>query len=289
MALTVKRLDEGSLACGPYGGMTAKEIRWFVMGAKNRNEALNAVRMETPEWSDGLPLHEVRFSDWAGDGSAEVSCSYEFANSASSQGNGGAEGGYYDQYSRENGRTAPVMSFNCSGGTAHIVRAISQTRVYGGTTDDANGMVGWNGKTGDDAEFAGVDIPVAELSLSMTKTMKVSVATSTAFLRRVGALYGRVNANKFYGWNRGELMSLGCSFSAPLYGQENVVVTFNFRPQVGESNAVVNGMSVGPREGYEYLWSRSSTVYYNGSPSVRVDAIYKSKIIPYADFSLLGI
>jgi hypothetical protein len=280
MSVTIKRLDEGTESwhaptdARPSGYCQNAEIPYLVMGAGNRAAAIAAVIAEAPDNYNGTPLQEVRFDEWSSD-VATVAAVYQ-------QKSGGAAGGGDDD--------EPMLNYDCGGGTVHVVQAISQTRVYGGSTDDAGGMIGWNGKGGSEADFAGVDIPCGEMRLGYTKSMRISQLTNVTYMKTVAACVGRINSATWRGWEPGELMFLGCSYSTPLRGSERISVTFNFKAQRNESNAVVGGHSVGSKKGFEYLWSRSNAVTEtNGTPANNIVAIYKSVVCKEADFSVLGI
>ncbi len=279
--ITVKRLDDAGETwhaptdTRPDGYLESGDIPYLVMGAKNRIDAIAAVMRQTPETYNGVALRQVRFDGWDGAGAATVSAVYNRVT------------GYADGDEDEE----PVMSYDCGGGTKHMTHAYAQTRVYGGDVDDADGMIGWNGKPGAEAEYEGVDVPCADMRLTLTKRMKVSKATSTSFMKTSADIVGKVNADAYRGWEPGELMFLGCSYSTPLKGARYVTVAFNFRAMRNERDCTVAGHKVGSKEGFDYMWARSETVADEDTGKMvnRVAGIFKSSVCLRENFSKLGI
>ena len=276
MAMQVKRLQDGSETWSKKtGACSSAEVKYLVLGATSKDTAVQAVLTGAPTTYGGLPLKEVRVDSYE-NGNLEAAAVYAEEESSS----GGDE---------DDGEEA-TESFDCGGGTKHMTHAISQSRVYGGSGDDAGGGIGWNGKSGSEAEFSGVDVPCADMRESYTKTISRSKATSTSYKKRVAELVGKVNSASFKGWAAGEVMFLGCSYSTPSRGAKKVTVTYNFRIMPNESGCKVAGKSCGSKKGFEYLWARSETVQgSDGKPAVEVKSIYKSVVCESGNFSALGL
>lgn len=276
MAMQVKRLQDGSETWSKKtGACSSAEVKYLVLGATSKDAAVQAVLTGAPTTYGGLPLKEVRVDSYE-NGNLEAAAVYAEEESSS----GGDEG---------DGEEA-TESFDCGGGTKHMTHAISQSRVYGGSGDDAGGGIGWNGKSGSEAEFSGVDVPCADMRESYTKTISRSKATSTTYKKRVAELVGKVNSSSFKGWAAGEVMFLGCSYSTPSKGATKVTVTYNFRIMPNESSCKVAGKSCGSKKGFEYMWARSETTQgSDGKPAVEVKSIYKSVVCESGNFSALGL
>ena len=167
----------------------------------------------------------------------------------------------------------------------YLLYSYSQRKAYG--DKDAGGAIGWNGKSGDDCEIAGVDVPTAQLRETYTKQMKISKLT-TAFKRKVAALVGKVNSGSFKGWSAGEVMFLGMSYATPSKKAKKVTVTFNFAIQPNETGVKIAGKSVS-KKGFEYVWAISKTVASSGTPKLEVEGIYVDQVCEYASFSGLGL
>ena len=277
MVMTVKRLTDGSEKWTSKTVCASAEIKYYVINPTSKSAAIEAVFDAAPEKDGTLLFSSVRFDGYDGDGNIELTAEYEALSS------GGGGGGDDDE--------EPTESFECGGGTKHVNVAIKQRRVYGGSNDDANGLIGWNGKSGSECEVAGVDLPAASPRQTYTKVMRVSKVTDTAYKRRVSGLVSKVNSKPFKGWEAGELMFENLSYSTPASGQTHVTVTFHFKVSLNESDAKVAGKSIGKKEGHEYVWTRHKTVKddTSGAPKTEVDSIYVSTVCEAADFSVLGL
>lgn len=278
MAMTVKRLTDGSEKWTSKTVCASAEIKYYVIDPTSKSAAIEAVFDAAPSTYGGLPFSGVRFDGYDGDGNIELTAEYEATSS-------GGGGGGYDE------TDAAIESFECGGGTKHVTTAISQRRVYGGNDDDANKLIGWNGKTGSECDVAGVDVPTAAPRQTYTKVMRTSAVTDATYKRKVAGLVGKVNSGTFKGWSAGELMFENMSYSTPSKGQTKVTVTFNFRVSPNESNANVAGQSIGQKKGFEYAWVRHKNTKdeNTGKPKTEVESIYVSQVCEEADFSELGL
>lgn len=181
----------------------------------------------------------------------------------------------------------PQLSFDCSSSSKHIVRSLNQKKLY--PSPDPGGMIGWNGKTGSDADFAGVDVGTATMRETYTKQMR-SADLTTAYRRTIANLTNTVNSTSFMGWEAGEVMFLGASFSGSLSG-EFITVTFNFAIQQNERNVeVAEGLRVNKR-GWEYIWTITETVSEgeNKAPRVKIINAIVDQVYRYEDFGKLKL
>lgn len=301
----VTRLDQGSETWDapstlfPNGRLASASIDFYVTDAKHRSDAIAAVMAEAPEEYNGRKLLDIAFGDWAGDGTAIISCNYGTADSAQVESEEEATAPDEPDEPDEDVDSEPQINFNCGAGSITRINAISQQCVWHlvndipANYDDAGGMIGWNGKGGAEAEYAGVDVPVSDLQISFTKTMRRKKVMETKYQRNVAFCVGKVNSVQFKGWNAGEVMFLGASFDAG--NEKNVTVKFNFKIQPNEANAVVAGINCGFKKGFEYMWVRPwSGIRQNADGSeaeitFQVGAIYKSQVAYYCDFNILGI
>ena len=291
MGVIVKRLDEGDLSIRQGGLTESLQVKFLCLGATSRLEAIQEVLKSAPPFYLGMYMGSVRFSDWEdGGGSCVISVEYETLEQHTST--------KYtkDEEEDEDKDYAPVMSFDSGSGTAHIVRAFAQEKHNGKTgddsawgPDDAAGMIGWNGKVGDDCEFAGVDVPCADMRITYTKRMSVSKATSTRFMRACAECSGKVNGDKFMGWKRCELLFLNASFQASLKGEKWTDVSFNFRVNPTKENFILDGKELGKKMGWEYVWTRTDDKMVGDKVERGVVGVYKSTVFEEADFKMLGI
>ena len=180
----------------------------------------------------------------------------------------------------------PTESFDCGGGTKHLNYSLAQRKILD-NSPDPGGAIGWNGLGGSEMSIKGVDVPTAQLRETYTKTIRKKDLT-TNYKRKVAELVGKVNKDKFNGWEPGEVMFLGCSYSANL--GEKVVVSFNFAIQPNETDKVVGGKKIN-KKGFEYAWALSKTVVdtQTNTPKVITSGIYVDKVCEEDSFACLGL
>ena len=263
----VKSIDKN----GKYKSV---EIRYIVFEAADEDTALTAVLGVAAKELNDLPLDSIEIDERCGDQTFKINALYKTEDISSS-------GGGDDDDDDED----PTISFDCGGGSKHLLYSLAQKKVFG--DKDPGGAIGWNGKTGDDCEITGVDIPTAQLRETYTVQMRVS-KLSTSYKKKVAALVGKVNSGTFKGWSAGEVMFLGMSYSTPAKKAKKVTVTFNFAIQPNESKVKVGGKSIS-KKGFEYVWAISKTVANNGTPKMQVEGIYVDQVCEYASFSSLGL
>lgn len=197
--------------------------------------------------------------------------------------------------SEENDEEMPEMSFEVSGGTTHITQAYEQKCIYSAVASQKDSdaeaekvPIGWNGKKGEESEVAGVDVPIGQFSLSYKKIMTYSKATSTAWMRKVAGCYGRINKGRFKGWEPGEVMFNGASYSTPMRGAKKVSVNFNFIIRLNEDDVKIGGHNVGSVKGHWYCWA-----IYDDDPESKggkkIKKVYKARVNKQSDFDCLGI
>lgn len=254
------------------GEYTGAEIQYLVFSAADENDALKAVLAEAPAEFEALSLDSIEIDARERDDIYRVNAIYK-----SESGTGNSDDDDNDE---------ATVSFDCGGGTKHLNYSIAQRRVFG--DKEAGGAIGWNGKPGDDCEIAGVDVPTAQLRETYTKSMKLNRLT-TSYKRNVAGLVGKVNSGSFKGWNAGEVMFLGMSYSTPARKAKRVTVTFNFAIQPNESGVKVGGKGVGNKGGFEYIWAISKTTASGDIPKIELEGIYIDQVCDYASFSALGL
>jgi hypothetical protein len=257
------------------GKLTDATIPYLVFEALNEAEALGFAFQEIPKELEELKLLSVSISERKSEDIFLIEAVYGVSNAFASSD---------DEEEEEDA----VVNFECSTGTGHITNAIKNITLKKGDIDPGS-FIGWNGKTGDDSAITGVDILVPTLRESYTKNIKISKLTN-AFRRKIAGLTGKINSKSFKGWDRGEVLFLGCSFSAPVRGAEKVIVTFNFAIQLNEENAEIQGTKF-RKDGWTYVWSIAGTNINPGmtTPQNEVTGIYGSQVYQYADFGALGL
>ncbi len=274
--MVVKRLTEGTETWSATSAdtCTSAEITYLVFGAETKKAAVDAVLADAPSDYYGMYLKEVRFEEYTDDGDIELSAVYATSDTSSSS-------------SDEEEEETPTMSFECSTGSMHVTTAIAQTRKYG--TKDAGMAIGWNGKSGEDSEVAGVDIPTAQLRETYTQTISSSKFTND-YKRKLAGVVSKVNSTAFKGWYAGEVMFMGWGYTAPTDDDADVTVTFNFSIQMNETKVAFAGQTIDAKKGFEYIWViNKSKTDTTGIPSNEVEAIYVAQVCKTADFGVLGL
>lgn len=240
-------------------------------------EAITAAYSESPADIEGIPKKSAEISERLAEDIWKIEISYGYSSKSSSPSSGSQD--------------EATVSFDCGGGTRHVNTALEQKKLWqksGATIKNPGKFVGWNGKTGPDSVISGVDVPFAQPRETYTKKMSLS-QLSTSFRRKMAGLVGCINSAKWKGWERGEVMFLGCSYSGS--ASEEITVTFNFAIQMNESMVIADGVPKINKTGHEYIWTMSETKYdtVNKAPQLEVTAVYAALVAPYADFSTLGL
>lgn len=276
-------LMDWSAGVDANGTFESYEIPYTVRGTGNLEDALEAVRNTAPVLRAGMVLSEVRLDEILSHEAFRIKAVYAPS---------------------DDGEEDPEMNFECSSGSMHITHALSQTKVYGASDaeidQNVGGMIGWNGKIGDGMEVSGVDVPTAAMHETYTKSIDIDDLT-TKYRRNIASLVGKVNASSFMGWDAGEVMFLGCSFSKPLKKKriqtlvdtlnrkKRISVSFHFEIHPNEKNVRINGQNIGSKNGFEYLWSINKTENADGKTKTILRAVFKSVIVESANFSVLGL
>lgn len=287
MSITVKQawtgvdlsLEQGS---GSNSNSTAT-VSYIVEGTEDDITACTSAYEFAPDEFSEIPKKSASVAERLTESAWKIEVNYG-SESKSSSGDSGSED------------DEATMNFDCSAGTKHMTQAIEQTCVYAGSgeskdsSDEASAVpIGWNGKDGSESEAAGVDVSIGELRETYTKTMSKSKVTGTSWKRKVAELVGKVNSGSFKGWNAGEVMFLGCSYSAPSKGSKKVSVSFHFAIRLNESKATVAGQNIGSKKGFEYLWALTDDEVRDGERKRKVRKIYKAVVCETDGFGGLGI
>ena len=166
MARVEQSYTEHSKSIDKNGKYTSAEIPYLVFDAADEDEALAAVLASAPASCRELPLESIEIDERANETTYRVNAIYREEEVSAVPDSG------------DDDDESPTLSFDCGGGTKHLLYSLAQKKVYG--DKDAGGAIGWNGKSGDDCEIAGVDIPTAQLRETYTKQMRISRLMSCA-------------------------------------------------------------------------------------------------------------
>ena len=271
-ACNVLWTQEGTETWDNTGNVTQFDLKCYIIGDVSKRSAMQAVWENSPDSYENLPRYNIKFDGYDEDKNAEFTVSYQRSTSSGSQ--------------QQTNDDAVEISFSTGGGTKHVVQAISQRRITG--KDSVNTLIGWNGKKGEDADYAGVDVPDANIQLTLTVKRKMS-ELGTSWQRSIAKVTGKVNSKTFRGWAAGEVLFEGVSLSGK-EDDENVSVSYNFSIRCNEKNVKIAVDSVGntvtaSAKGFEYCWAVTKFV---GNANV-IQSAFVSQVIETADFSTLGV
>ena len=270
------KTQEGAETWDKNGNISQYDLKYYVSDATSKQDAMKAVWADSPATYEGVPRSSIRFDSWVDDNNCEITVSYQKSSSSSSPGQSDDTDG------------GSSFTFDCGGGSKHVVRSLTRQRQIKGTVDPGL-FIDWNGKTGNQSEIKGVEVPEAQLRETYVKNMKPSRLT-TKWRKRIADLVGCVNASAFKGWQRGEVMFLGCSFSGNTEADDVIPVSFNFMIQPNEDSVVIaDGVPAFSKEGFEYPWVITRPTDRNGIRTVDVTDVFVAQVCPYRDFSALGL
>lgn len=267
------------------GKVTSAEKEYLVFNAADEDAALGAVLETAPKYLGSIPLEEIEIDEQIDDNLFRVIASYE-KSSSSSKNEEEEEPEEEPEEEKTEETVEPQLSFNCGNGTRHVAEAYSQKQIFG--DEPAGNLVGWNGEYGENAQVDGVDVPFPSFHEKYSIPMKVSALT-TEYRRKVGSLVGKVNSTKFKGWEPGEVMFESISFTAPLQGEKEILVEFDFAIQLNEKNVKCGDILVKEKKGFEYIWFIPGTLKKESKGEIKPIAGYIAQVVQYADFSVLGL
>ena len=289
-------MEEMTLRNGDVGNSNSSIAHVHVVrGASNELEACTAAYAKTPDFIydvDGvkkIPKLQARVNEKCGDSIWKIAVEYGFTTGSSPT----------SDDDDANGDDVPEVSFQCSPTTIHVVQPIDQECVFRRSglpeishADAKQIPIGWNGKHGPASEAVGVDIPAGELRETYTKIISVDTARSWQWRRKMALCQGKVNLFEFKGWERGEVLFLGCNYSTPLRGVDKVKVSFEFLIRLNETNPKIAGKSFddgGGLYGHQYAWVVTSDAVSGNAVTKVVDYIFRSDVIEAIDFDQLGV
>jgi hypothetical protein len=195
-------------------------------------------------------------------------------------------------------QTQPIRrsrSFDTAGGQEHITQAIAGKVSEKGKTPnltDGDKVIGFDGQN-----VNGVDILVPQLSWQENYEIPASYFVPD-YIKKVSKATGTTNNATFRGFNRGEVLFLGCSGSQEWDevkgpGPWALSYKFSISPNAG-ANQTLPALTIGEivnieKKGHEYL-----NTYYEDD--VRDNKIWKvpkivwvHQVYPESDFADLGI
>lgn len=252
------------------------ELKYWVIGEASQQEAMNACWEDALDKIGGFEKKTIRFDGYDDERNAEFTVVYQRA-----------KGTQLDENGNE---PEPTVSFSCGGGVRHVTYANVQRRFGNDNTFNVGTGINWNGEAGANAAFNGVDVPSVSLQETYTKVMKVADAKNISFRRKVANLVGCANKNTFKGWEPGEALFTGCSFSGVDKSGEYVTVNFNFSIKLNEPSAEIDGIKLGMVRGWQYVWAVRPKAASSGTGiQLKTQTVYVADVVRYESFAPLGL
>ena len=260
------------------GQIISATYKYLVQGATSEKEAILAVLAsdDVPKGLDGIAtISNVSMDERINETTYKVNVDYSSEESSSSS----------EEEKDED--SEPTMSFDTSGGTSTMTYAKWQKAIKK-DSPDVGLMINWNNKSSDDCEVKGVEVVIPSLRETWTKSISTSKANNTSFKRKIAELTGKVNSKKFKGWDEGEVLFLGASFTAD-ESKKKTTVTYNFLIRFNEEVEIEGNKF--DKYGHEYVWAlpKAKIDPSTFKRKVESDGIYLSRVYDYADLNQLGI
>lgn len=263
------------------GVIQSATYKYLVEGAEDEKNAILAVLAsdEVPKGIDNIAtISNVEMDERVNETTYKVNVNYSSTEQDSSDSDNDDED------------AEPTMSFDTSGGTSTINFAKWQKALKDGSPE-VGLAINWNNKMGDDCEVKGVEIVMPSLRETWTKTVSTSTANNTSFKRKIAKLTGKVNSRKFKGWDEGEVLFLGASFTAD-ESKKKTTVTYSFSIRFNEVVTVEDTGKKYDKYGHEYVWVIPGThadKKENFKIKVEAEGVYLARVYDYADLNELGI
>ncbi len=236
MATIEENWEAHAKAMTALGVLSEVEVTYIVSDVEDEEAALRAVLAFVPKYQDFLYLSSVEIDERRAENIFAVNAIYS--------------DDYTDEDTAE--EEEATVRYASGGGTKRVLNAVSQRVLYG-TDPGAGTRICWNGKTGDDCEVRGVDVPSAAPRKSYMIYKKRSNLT-TAYESKMESLTGCVNSTTFKGYAEGECMFLGMSYDGEDTSSSILPVTFDFMIQRNEDATTIEGYPIEKVEGFEFPW-----------------------------------
>lgn len=176
-------------------------------------------------------------------------------------------------------------SFDTTGGTQHMTQAFEESRYGTDAVDQKKAIaVDSNGVNG-------VDVIVPQLQWQETYEVPDAYVTS-AWIRGVAGVTGTTNNATFRGFERGEVLFVGCTGSHEWDEQKGNgpwSLSFRFIASKNVTNETVGDITGISKRGHEYLWVRYEEDVTGSQLLKKPKAVYVNRVYRESDFSLLGI
>lgn len=183
------------------------------------------------------------------------------------------------------------ISYDTTGGTAHVTQAVSHVASYGlsgQTAPNHGGAI----NVAPDGRVEGVDKVVSAFKWTEEHTLPVSL-TGWPYSQVLRALTGYVNHTTFRTFPQGHVLFHGAtgSYSSDADSQFEFPTTFQFEYQPSLSSVTYDQITGVTKVGWEYLWFEHAEEEDTTAKRMKskLIAVHREKLYETANFALLQI
>lgn len=246
------------------------QVQYVVSGCSDQENAITSLLDSIASTYLSLPLDHVTVDERCGAEAWKLTANYAKKTSSNSG-------------SSDKQDTDSSFSFDTSGGTKHLTHSLSTVK----TTTNApknNNAIGFDGES-----VEGVDITMPIFNFSETHYFKNS-KVSTSFKKKIMELTGKVNNSSFKGFSKGQVLFLGASGSRDGESSDDLwQITFKFAVSPNQSGIKVGNLSVGSKQGWQYLWVRYGKDSDGKNILAKPLGAYVEQVYEYGNLKGLGI
>lgn len=248
---------------------TSAENQYIVKGCTDQEQAITSLLSAISEKYLSLPLEHVAVDERCGSDTWKLTAYYTKESNSDSGGD--------DQDAESS------FSFDTSGGTKHLTHSLDTVKKSSGAPQ-TNQAIGFDG-----TNVQGVDVTMPVYNFSETHFFKKS-KVSTSFKKKIMELTGKVNNSSFKGFSKGQVLFLGASGSRNGESSDDLwQITFKFAVSPNQSGIKVGNISVGSKQGWQYLWVRYGKDSDGKNITAKPIGAYVQQVYEYGNLKGLGI
>ncbi len=271
--MKIDRSIKETLKVDAAGNCERAKILYVISDAPDSGTAVELVRSSAPENFGTARKNSVSITNSPGGGIFEIAVDYTASRTLTA--------------------TAPVKKsgdrvWTCAvnGRSVQRYEAFStKSYLFDGTKASNPGKtINWNGQSGAFAKYGSVNVIQPELTETCVATFKAS-KISSAFLKKIADIVGKVNNSSFHHWAAGEVLLTGMS-QGEIYENSSGInlcdLTFNFSIRPNETRTIYGKNISVP--GWDYVWLLPQL---NNTAAIHM--VYVSQVYERADYKKLGL
>lgn len=269
MTQIIQGLREWTGAMDINGRYTGAEWQYLVLGVDAsgtdyEDAALQAAYLEVARSYKGLALVSISYGELINETDHKVIATYGGTNMP-------------DTPNEYKGR----FSYDTTGGTQHITAALEVIDKYPPDAPAGTVAINYDGE-----KVNGIDIPGESTKFTESNVFD---KISTRYRNLLSELKGAVNSKLFKGYDLGEVMFLGATFSAE-YGKP-VEVTYQFEAIKNKKEFKIGDITVGYKRGWDYMEVKYEDDVDDKAKELlkKPVAVYIKRVCRFTDFKCLGL